>query len=184
MPSRARAYILIAVLAATGLSCNSDPVGHSPVLRDASVLDAAEPGCGPNRLEAFEIVSALHVVAPEYPDPPPVGGDHDPCWADYGVYEESLAPGRWVHNLEHGAVVLLHACEDCASEVEALRAFADDHERIIVTPYPELPVPFAAVAWGHRLLMDCLSLDAVGRFYDEHFNRAPEDVRGGAPAGC
>ena len=122
---------------------------------------------------------------PVYDDAAPLGGDHGNCWADYGIYEEPLEPARWVHNLEHGAVVVLHACEEgCPAELEALRAFVDAHERTILTPAPGLATRFAIVAWGHRLLVDCLDIRQFETFYSDHFNQGREDVASGAPQGC
>lgn len=165
--------------------CAAEEAGPPPQLRDAAVLDAAQPGCEAARIEAFDITSARHVDNPSYPDPPPVGGDHKPCWAPYQVYEEPLPAGNWVHNLEHGAVVLLHNCDvGCDADVEAMARFASVNERTIVTPYRDLPVRFAVVAWGVRLLMDCYDAAATEAFYKEHFNHAPEDVGSGPPDGC
>ena len=50
-----------------------------------------------------------------YEHRPPIGGPHyTPKVPTYGVMEQAVAPGYWVHNLEHGAVVLLYRCEgDC-----------------------------------------------------------------------
>src|SRR5262249_13053589 len=45
---------------------------------------------------------AIHVPdAVDYPDPPPVGGPHNPCWTTWGVHTDVVPPERWVHNLEH-----------------------------------------------------------------------------------
>lgn len=161
-------------------------------MRDGGPADAGGDGdgdagdaCAPPLLQSFDIGSAAHVTDPVYNDPPPVGGPHTSCWLDYRVYAQAQDPGRWVHNLEHGGVVLLYNChDDCPEEVDALSTFATEHPRTILTPYPELPTRFAVVAWGHRLMMDCLDPVAVQSFYDEHFNQAPEDIESGAPLGC
>lgn len=42
----------------------------------------------------------------------PTIGPHRPLWAQYGEYE-FLPPQRWLHNVEHGAIVgLYHPCAD------------------------------------------------------------------------
>lgn len=39
-------------------------------------------------------------------------GPHRPLWAKYGTYKY-LPPARWMHNVEHGAIVgLYHPCAD------------------------------------------------------------------------
>ena len=61
---------------------------------------------------------------------PPSSGPHYPVWSQkYGVLEEGLAPGYWVHNLEHGAVAVLYNCPDgCPDIVQQLKDL-----------YPNLP---------------------------------------------
>lgn len=138
--------------------------------------------------ERRPIDSALHVaVAPEYTDTPPVGGMHHPCWGDYRVYgdADALPPERWIHNLEHGAIVWLYHCPDgCPAEVEQLSALVATHPRSLLTPYTDMPAGFAAMAWGVRLVTECFDLDALERFYNVHFDQGRESVTSGAPSGC
>jgi hypothetical protein len=101
------------------------------------------------------------------------------------VHDAPLAPERFVHNLEHGAVVLLYACPDgCAEELEALEGFVEERPWAILTEYGSMPTRFAILAWGYRLMSDELDLAAFGAFYDAHADRAPESVPSGKPAGC
>lgn len=135
--------------------------------------------------ESYPVTDAFHTTMPVYTDLPPAGGQHDPCWAEYVTYDHAIAPGHWVHNLEHGAVVLVYACPtDCATEVAALAAFQSSHARVVVAPYPDMAPGFAFLAWGHRLVAPELDEDALSRFYDAHFDRAPESVSAGPPATC
>jgi hypothetical protein len=112
----------------------------------------------------------------DYTDPPPTSGDHDPCWAPWGVYDEEIPDERWVHNLEHGGVVLLYHCADgCPDEVAEMEAIvAERGVHGILTPYAALPTRFAAVAWGWRYTTDCFDVDALNAFWDAHVDRAPE----------
>jgi hypothetical protein len=126
------------------------------------------------------------VAAPiDYPDPPPTSGNHDPCWAPWGVHREEWPARNWVHNLEHGGVVFLHNCPDrCTTELEAFTNLARQKQRTLVTPYAALPKRFAVVAWGHRLVSDCLDLAAFSEFYDAHFDHGRESIGSGPPANC
>ena len=113
----------------------------------------------------------------EYPVSPPAGGAHNPCWYDFGVFDYEVPDERWVHNQEHGAVVFLYNCpEGCEGELNALIEMVSPLERIIVSPYADMRWRFAATAWEHRIMMNCLDLDRMKSFYDQHFNQAPEDV--------
>lgn len=120
-----------------------------------------------------------------YSDNPPMGGDHASCWAKFGVHTSAVPEARWVHNLEHGAVVFLYNCPDgCAAEVDALEAMARERAFALVTPNARLPTRFALVAWGVRLLSECLDRDAFERFYEQHVNQAGESTTAAPPGGC
>ncbi len=138
--------------------------------------------------ESLPPTSANHVIGPiDYPDPPPAGGDHAPCWATWGVHEDVVPPENWVHNLEHGGVVFLYRSRDAlaaatrdagpdASVQAELDALVAGLPRALSTEYPALPKTFAVVSWGYRLVSDCVDLNAALRFYTAHFNQAPEDI--------
>jgi hypothetical protein len=131
------------------------------------------------------IASALHQTgAIDYPIKPPVGGNHNPCWGQWRVYDTPLPVENWVHNLEHGGVVLLYNCPDgCKAEVSDLSDFVGAHPRTLLTKYTDMDKRFAVIAWEYRLLMDDLDLDAVDEFYVAHFDQAPESIDS-APSSC
>lgn len=129
---------------------------------------------------------AAHVAGGiDYADLPPLGGSHDPCWTRFGIYESEVPDERWVHNLEHGAVVFLYNCPDgCADEIAALEFVASPRPFALVMPYAALPGRFAAVAWGHRLVSECYDEEAFQAFYEAHVNHAPESSTSPPPGGC
>jgi Protein of unknown function (DUF3105) len=147
-------------------------------------LAACEP-C-PDCVEAIPVTSANHVQGTvNYPDPPPVGGDHNPCWAPWGVHAEAVPAERWVHNLEHGGVAFLYACSpDCPEEQAVLETLVRSNPRTLLTPYPQLQTRFAVVAWGQRLQTDCLDASAFLEFYTAHYDHGPESIASPPPAGC
>jgi hypothetical protein len=122
------------------------------------------------------ITTRQHVLGDiKYANPPPVGGNHNPCWTTWGVHAEEVADERWVHNLEHGGIVLLYNCKDgCDAEVKQLEALMKTRSYSVLTPYSLMPKRFAIVAWEHRLVSDCLDLDAFKAFYDAHVGQGPE----------
>ena len=133
-------------------------------------------------------VSACSVI--DYPMNPPVYGDHYPYWAAYKSYSFPVPLGFLVHDLEHGAVVLLYRCADgCADEVAAAQAFIDAlpsdprctdpvKHQVILSPDPTLPTRWAAIAWGHSLTADCFTAPAFRTFYDENLAHGGEDTCG------
>jgi hypothetical protein len=149
---------------------------------DSGEVCASCGGCE----EMLPVRSAQHVSGPvAYPDNPPVGGPHSACWGPWGVQEVPVRVERWVHNLEHGGVVLLYRCEGgCEAELQQLRAFVSAHPRTVLTAYDALPARFAAVSWGFRLLSDCLDLGALESFYAEHYDRGPESIASAPPVQC
>jgi hypothetical protein len=128
-----------------------------------------------------------HIPTPiDYPDPPPTSGDHNPCWATWGVHDDVVPAERWVHNLEHGGVVFLYknAAALSASDRSAadggtlgeLTALVQRLPRTLLTQYDALPKNFAMVSWGHRIVSDCFDADAAETFYAQHFNQGREDI--------
>jgi hypothetical protein len=140
--------------------------------------------------EVITYESRGHLGPIEYLDSPPAGGDHDGCWAEWGVHDDELAPRNWIHNLEHGGVVILYDCPDgCVEDITTLSSYVEGVEGVegalvILTSYTGLPTQFAAVAWQHRILLECADTDALDTFIEENGDQAPESVAAGPPASC
>ena len=137
--------------------------------------------------EEYQPVSIAQHISGDivYADPPPVGGQHNSCWASWGVYDSELRAERWVHNLEHGGVVFLYRCDEpCPDDVSALEGLVRERPLALLTTYSRLPTRFAVVAWGVRLLSQCLDTVAFTTFYETHVNRGREMVSSDPPAAC
>jgi hypothetical protein len=115
---------------------------------------------------------------------PPASGPHYPYWAQYGIFAEAVPRGYWVHNIEHGTVVLLYrpdAPEEAIASVKAAyNALPTDPEcglkRAVLTPDPELDTPVAAVAADHVIKGETLDADDVLNLYQHCRCTAPEDI--------
>jgi hypothetical protein len=119
---------------------------------------------------------------------PPSSGNHFLYWAALGVYEFPLPRGYWVHNLEHGTVVVSYNCPDgCADDVAAAKGWLTGLPidetctaqgvtipRVILTPDPKLDVAWAASAWGFTLRANCFDSAAFSAFYDAHVDHGRE----------
>ena len=118
---------------------------------------------------------------------PPSSGPHYASRAAYGVTTAPVAPGNWVHALEHGAIVVLYRCNasaDCAERASRLErevyiparegAFGD--RKLVITPYPGLDTPYAALAWGRILEQQELDAAEMLLFYDRYLDRGPEQA--------
>ncbi len=108
-----------------------------------------------------------------YRNRPPSSGVHwgsVPQQSDYRMYDQPLSPGRWVHMLEHGAIVVLYRQDLCdASCISQLGTFYDSAPRsalvgvrhLAITPYQDMDHAIAVVAWGFVDEMDQMDADRV-----------------------
>lgn len=151
----------------------------------------------PVTIDAPPLLPAVHVPIPsdiQWNSNPPSSGPHYPVWAAYQTYSSPVPRGYYVHNLEHGAVVLLYNCGDagCPEIVAALQAVASSipndslcvdagegiRVRTVITPDPLLDVPVAAAAWGWTYRAHCADLSTLKQFAMDHYGHGPETICG------
>lgn len=153
MPSRpdgrpllVRAAILVVALvlsanAACGGSDDSDG-GTAPTTLPPDMSE----------VQTFTGLTRLHVPEPvQYAQTPPVGGDHPAAWQNCGFYGSPVPNETAVHSLEHGAVWVTFSPDLPAAQLDILRDVAADQTYVLVSPYPGLPTPVVASAWGRQL---------------------------------
>ena len=110
-------------------------------------------------------------------DDVPVGGLHCAPPLLCRVYTEPQRRCQWLHNLEHGHVVLLYNCpEGCPEDVAALQRHFDAQlpHRILVAPDASLPGRISALVWAHGWLGDAYDQDAVNTLMQKQDVDAPE----------
>ena len=141
------------------------------------------------------VTSAQHVAtcAPvQYTTNPPSGGDHWGVWAKYKRFESEVPREMYVHNLEHGAVVLAYRCPssgceevkavldevraEAASDPKCLMVPGGPEARLVMTPDSALNTPVAAAAWGATYTATCLDKASLARFVADHYGKGPEDL--------
>lgn len=134
---------------------------------------------------------------------PPASGPHYPS-APRGpiparVYgpDEPAEPMGWIHNLEHGALVVLYRCAegDAGCEEPTQRQLRDLASTFppspicnipagtgnfgpVVARFDEMAWPYAALVWGRVLPLETLDTELVREFY------AREGERTNPEAGC
>jgi hypothetical protein len=117
--------------------------------------------------------------------PPTSGIFHATWYPTYGVAPELVPAATWLHNLAHGAVVVLYHCPSGCPEVpaqaEALRGeLAPDLNpqmggpKMLVTASDDIDAPIVVVAWGKSLQLDHFDRDQVADFFDANVDRGPE----------
>lgn len=118
---------------------------------------------------------------------PPSSGPHYPNPAPYGLSTTPILPGNWIHDLEHGAEVILYKCTsqtDCDSIGNQIKSEVYDSAplekygevKMVITPYQDMSEPFAAVSWGHVLALQSIDKTAMLAFYSHWVDQGPEDV--------
>ena len=138
-------------------------------------------GAAPEGVATFEVTEQNHVPGTvDYPQTPPVGGDHAPVWQNCGFYDESVVAEQGVHSLEHGAVWITYRPDLPASDQDELRALADRQTFVLVTPFEDLPAPIVASAWGRQLRLDAAGDPALAEFV-RAFRQADSAPEPGAP---
>lgn len=189
----------LSVPAVFAAGCGGSDDGDPPMAAsDGSVSDRArldapyhpDASC-PVTIESPELLSVKHV--PEgstitWNSNPPSSGDHFPVWAAFQEYTSPVPRGYLVHDLEHGAVLLLYKCDPaCPAIVDELRKIRDAlpsdplcapdvRVRVILAPDPDLDVPVAAAAWGWTYKAQCVDVPTLTQFARDHYAQGPENV--------
>ena len=141
MRPRLLVALIVAVLV-SGTSCASE--GDSDV----------EVPAGPEGTQTYTDLTFQHVDAfVEYPQTPPVGGDHWSVWQTCAVYDQPVQPELAVHSMEHGAVWITYAPDLDASQVDVLVALAEAGDKVLLSPFEGLPSPVVASAWGKQVVL-------------------------------
>jgi hypothetical protein len=88
----------------------------------------------------------------DYPQSPPVGGEHAPEWLECGAYDVPVREENAVHDLEHGTVWISYVPDLDADDVAALAEALPQNG--IMAPYPGLDAPVVLTVWGRQLALD------------------------------
>jgi hypothetical protein len=127
-----------------------------------------------------------------YRNRPPSSGPHRVETAPLGLSVTPLDPTNWVHNLEHGNIVVLYKCKDtaeCTTIGNSLKTEIYDKAnpggfsvpQIVITPYQDMDHAVTAVAWTRVLEFDTADPAQIAApilaFHDRYLNQGPERQR-------
>jgi len=115
---------------------------------------------------------------------PPAGGDHNPVWQNCGIYTTPIPNVHGVHSLEHGTVWITYRPSLPQASVLKLQnlvrsEYAGIQRYVMLSPYPGLPAPIVATAWGNQLFLKSASDPRIKQFI-EYFRQGPQDLERGA----
>ncbi|MFN2606977.1 MAG: DUF3105 domain-containing protein [Acidimicrobiales bacterium] len=132
-------------------------------------------------VQTFSGLSRNHVSGTvDYPQTPPVGGDHAPIWQDCGFYPSPVATEQGVHSMEHGAVWITYQPSLAAKEVAVVRHLAQRTTYVLASPFPNLPSPVVASAWGEQLRLPSATDPRLAAFVAK-YRQGPQTPEPGAP---
>jgi hypothetical protein len=112
-----------------------------------------------------------HVTTPvTYPQTPPAGGDHNPQWLTCGIYDSPVPNENAVHDLEHGAVWITYRPDLSSNDVDKLKSIVRDKTKgyLTLSPFPNLPAPVVASAWGVQVKLTGASDSRLGTFIKKY----------------
>jgi len=167
------------VVACGSDSKSSDPPPATAPAGSPNGVDLGLPG-EPQGTLTFSGLARNHVDTPiQYPQTPPVGGNHNPVWQNCQYYDTPIPNERAVHDLEHGAVWITYAPETSQADRGVLKALADTGDHIIVSQYAGLPSPIVATAWGKQLQLPSVNDPRLEQFV-QAFENGPQTPEPGA----
>jgi Protein of unknown function (DUF3105) len=159
------------------VGCTSTTTGHpSSGGSGSGGGSASSPGVVKHR----EISERNHVDGTvDYPDSPPMGGNHNSEWADCSgtVYKSPIRNENAVHSLEHGAVWLTYRPGLDPAGVAALTELVDGVDYTMLSPYPGLDHAVSVQSWGYQLKTDSPTDPAIATFiriYRQNPQTTPE----------
>ena len=197
------AIIVVIVVAGVGLWVFTSAA--APAYACTSV-DTVQPAASGEVGQVQPDMGNQHVLSGDkvtYPVCPPASGKHlnkqgfGPLKPKvYGPDDQSV-PNGWVHNLEHGGLVLLYSCDKGACDTAGLAALDTLDAGFpasaicglpagtvgpVVARFEQMPAKYAALVWDRVLYLDTLDTQKVYDFYtrygervvDGHFVAPPE----------
>ncbi|SCX52409.1 Protein of unknown function [Klenkia marina] len=128
-------------------------------------------------VQAFDYAAGQEHVTTNvsYTENPPVGGPHDPYWADCTgtVYDINIRHENAVHSLEHGAVWITYDPDVVSSDdVQELADVVEGNSGLMLSPYTglatasDLNTPISLSSWNHRLGVDSADDPRIQQYVD------------------
>jgi Protein of unknown function (DUF3105) len=131
-------------------------------------------------LETFDALEAKHVdELPddyEYNSIPATSGLHNPITAIWNLYDQSVPQINYVHNLEHGGLVIQYGSEVSDEDVASLANwYQQDPRGVLVAPLaseleegdPTLADQIVTTSWTHMLRCGSFDEAALNDFSDD-----------------
>jgi Protein of unknown function (DUF3105) len=174
-------FIGLAVVIAIGAAA----IGAAFMLGGDESSASGPSTVGDCTLQTFPALEAGHVQelpdGYEYNSVPATSGLHNPTPAIWNLYDQPVPELSYVHNLEHGGLVIQYGSKVPDADVASLANwYQQDTRGLIVAPFapevekqdPTFADQIVAVAWTHRLRCDSFDEEALSDFSDDY--RGPQ----------
>jgi Protein of unknown function (DUF3105) len=193
----------VALLAVGGFFflSSSTPAYSCSIRWEPSATPTTAPSATPNFGFLQDDMGHSHVAvgaAVKYTFCPPASGSH---YNEAGIAgpipprlygpNEAKVPQNWIHNLEHGALVLLYKCPGgdtnagacSAAGQQALAAFAANFPNSpicnipaggispVIARFEDMDFPYAALVWDEVLPLQTLDVEQTKTFFLQHGER-------------
>lgn len=129
-------------------------------------------------VQSFQVSPAHVTTKVNYPQTPPAGGEHAPIWLNCATYQQPVPNENAVHSLEHGAVWVTYQPDLPKDQVATLQKMMGNTYEIL-SPYPGLPAPVVASAWGKQLQLTGADDKRLGEFI-RTYRQGPQAPESGA----
>lgn len=133
-------------------------------------------------LKEYDNLERKHEEGPiNYPQSPPVGGNHNPLWVpcDQKSYDEPVRSEMAVHSLEHGAVWITYATSLEQEKIDQLKEKVKTSGSTFLSPYPEQTAPIILTAWGKQIEVTDVNDPRIDQFLTK-FRKSPHVPEPGA----
>jgi hypothetical protein len=157
----------------------TEPASPAPTLPNGSPgpLGQVQPDMGRSHI--------LPPASQRYAECPPASGDHyappsGPITARFYGPDDATLPQGWIHNLEHGALVVLYSCDKGACDDATQSALQDLFKNFPASPicgipkgsvgpviarFEDMKTPIAALLWGRVLFQEKLDTAQILEFF-------------------
>ena len=161
---------LVATIGLVG--CSQDPADPQPSATSGDI----------SGVQSFSDLSQDHTKDNvDYPQSPPVGGEHDPTWISCNgeVYTQPVRSENAVHSMEHGAVWVTYLPDLSSKDVQSLADRVSGEPYSFMSPYPDQSSPVVLTAWGLQLAVDDVSDERIDAFLTA-YRQGPQTPEPGA----
>jgi Protein of unknown function (DUF3105) len=177
---------LIFIVVAVVIVLAAAAIGIGFVMSSGGDSSASGPtGTGDCALQTFDALEAGHVEELpgdyEYNSIPATSGLHYPVPAIWNLYDQPVPQINYVHNLEHGGMVVQYGSEVSDEDVASLASwYQQDPRGLLVAPLaeelekedPTLADTIVATSWTHMMRCGAFDEDALDDFSDSY--RGPQ----------